>query len=71
MIDAMWSVRQGVSFPLGLASGSETTACEYGIVRPIGNRRRGEYYQSDDLIAVLDEISSVQGIRRLVATGMK
>lgn len=38
-------------------------ACEYGMLRPLGNRRRGEFYQSDAILAVLDGISSMQGIR--------
>lgn len=42
-------------------------ACEYGILRPIGNRKRGEFYQSDEVIAVLEEISDTQGIRRMLA----
>lgn len=42
-------------------------ACEYGILRPIGNRKRGECYQSDDVIRVLDEMSSIQGIRRMAS----
>lgn len=42
-------------------------ACEYGMLRPIGNRRRGECYQSDDMIRVLDEMSSIRGIRRMAS----
>ena len=30
-------------------------ACEYGILRPLGNRRRGEFFQSDEIVAVLEE----------------
>ncbi len=33
-------------------------ACEYGILRPLGNKRRGEFYQSDEIIDVLEEISA-------------
>ena len=40
-------------------------ACEYGILRPIGNKQRGEVFQSDEVIELLDEISSIDGIRRL------
>lgn len=40
-------------------------ACEYGILRPVGNRRRGEFYQADAIIDVLEEVSSLEGIRRL------
>ena len=42
-------------------------ACEYGILRPLGNRRRGEFFQSDEIVAVLEEISDIQGIRRIAA----
>ena len=42
-------------------------ACEYGMLRPISNRRRGEFYQSDGIIDLLDDLSSIQGIRRLFA----
>lgn len=42
-------------------------ACEYGVLRSMGNRRRGEFYQSDAVIEVLEEISNVQGIRRVVS----
>ena len=42
-------------------------ACEYGMLRPLGSRRRGDFYQSDELIDVLEEISSMSGIRRMLA----
>lgn len=42
-------------------------ACGYGMLRPLGSRRRGDYYQSDELIAVLEDISSSEGIRRVLA----
>lgn len=42
-------------------------ACEYGILRPLGNRQRGECYQADRILEVLDEISSIAGIRRMMA----
>ena len=42
-------------------------ACEYGILRPIGNRRRGAFYQADDLIDVLEEASDVSGMRRILS----
>ena len=42
-------------------------ACEYGILKPLGNARRGDFYQASELIAILEEISSMAGIRRLVA----
>ncbi len=43
-------------------------ACEYGMLRPIGSKRRGEFYQSDDIVNLLDDLSSAQSIRRLFAS---
>ena len=43
------------------------TACERGILAKMGNAKRGAFYQATDLIAVLEEASSLQGIRRLAA----
>ena len=40
-------------------------ACERGILSKMGNARRGVYYQAPELIAVLEEASSLQGIRRI------
>lgn len=42
-------------------------ACEYGMLRPIGNRQRGEFYQADRIIDVLEEISDIQGIRCILS----
>lgn len=42
-------------------------ACEYGVLRALGNRHRGVFYQSDAIVDVLEEISSIQGIRRIVS----
>ena len=42
-------------------------ACEMGMLSPMGNRRRGVFYQCDELIAVLEDVSSMQGIRRILA----
>ena len=42
-------------------------ACERGILQKMGNARRGTFYQASDLISVLEEASSLQGIRRLAA----
>lgn len=42
-------------------------ACEYGILRPVGNAQRGVFYQADELIDVLEEVSDVRGIRRMLA----
>lgn len=44
-------------------------ACDYGMLRPMGNRKRGEFYQSDEIIDALDEISSQKEIRRILASG--
>lgn len=41
-------------------------ACEYEVLRPLGNRRRGVFYQADELIDVLEEASSLPSIRRMV-----
>ena len=42
-------------------------AVEYGVLRPMGNRRRGEFFQSDEIIDVLEEISGSEGVRRIVS----
>ena len=42
-------------------------ACEYNMLRAFGNKRRGTFYQADDIIDILEQASNVQGIRRLVA----
>lgn len=41
------------------------TACERGILTKMGNAKRGAFYQAADLIALLEEASSLQGIRRI------
>ena len=46
-------------------------ACEYGMLQPMGNRRRGVFYQADRLIEILEEISSAQGIRRVLSGGIR
>lgn len=51
------------------ASNLVARACDYGILRAFGNKRRGRFFQSDELVDVLEEISSVEGIRRVLATG--
>ena len=43
------------------------TACERGILARMGNAKRGAFYQASDLIAVLEEASSLEGIRRIAA----
>ena len=42
-------------------------ACERGILSKMGNARRGAFYQAPELIAVLEEASSLRGIRRIAA----
>lgn len=49
------------------ATGIISRACQYGILRPVGNKQRGDCFQSDDILTVLDEISSTAGIRRMLA----
>ncbi len=43
------------------------TACERGILAKMGNAKRGAFYQATELIAVLEEASSLEGIRRIAA----
>ena len=43
------------------------TACGRDILQKMGNARRGAFYQAADLISVLEEASSLQGIRRIAA----
>ena len=42
-------------------------ACERGILAKMGNAKRGAFYQAPGLIAVLEEASSLEGIRRIAA----
>ena len=39
-------------------------ACEYGFLRQLGSARRNRFFQCDALLAVLEEASSEEGIRR-------
>lgn len=43
------------------------TSCERGILARMGNAKRGAFYQASDPIAVLEEVSSLEGIRRIAA----
>lgn len=56
---------------LGITRRASTTviekACAYGMLRPVGGRLRGGFFQADELIEVLEEISDMQGIRRVLA----
>lgn len=42
-------------------------ACEIGILKKMGNAKRGAFYQAPALISILEEVSNVSGIRRLAA----
>ncbi len=41
-------------------------ACEYGIVRQLGGAKRNRFYQADELLAILEDISSKESIRRIL-----
>lgn len=43
------------------------TACERGILAKIGNAQRGAFYQAPELLEVLENASSIQGIRRIAS----
>ncbi len=55
---------------LGVSVRTATTvvnkACELGILKPMGNRRRGIFYQCDELIQILEDVSSMEGVRRML-----
>lgn len=42
-------------------------ACERGILSKMGNAKRGAFYQAGELVGILEEASSLQGIRRIAA----
>ena len=42
-------------------------ACEYGMLRPMGNKRRGDFYQADEIIELLEPVCDAAGLRRMVA----
>ena len=42
-------------------------ACERDILAKMGNAKRGTFYQLPGLIAILEEASGMQGIRRIAA----
>lgn len=54
---------------LGVTQRTATTlilrACEYGMLRHMGKRQRGDFYQSDAVLNVLDEISEATTFRSL------
>ena len=61
----------GLALPPRAASTLVGRACEYGMLRPLGSRRRGDFFQSDELIDILEEISSMPGIRRVLAGNVR
>lgn len=67
VVDVAFVARE-LSISPRAASSLMNKACEYGMIRPMGNRRRGEFYQSDAILAVLDQISDVQGIKRMLSS---
>lgn len=54
---------------LGVTQRTATTlilrACEYGMLRHMGKRQRGDFYQSDAIINVLDEINKASTFRNI------
>lgn len=54
---------------LGVTQRTATTlilrACEYGMLRNMGKRQRGDFYQSDAIINVLDEINEASTFRNI------
>lgn len=54
---------------LGVTQRTATTlilrACEYGMLRHMGKRQRGDFYQSDAIIKVLDEINEASTFRNI------
>lgn len=54
---------------LGVTQRTATTlilrACEYGMLRHMGKRQRGDFYQSDAIINVLDEINEASTFRNI------
>lgn len=39
-------------------------ACEYGIVRQLGGAKRNRFFQADELLAIIEDVSSKDAIRR-------
>lgn len=52
------------------ASSLISAACEHGMLRPVNKSQRATFYQSDDVIEVLEDISDMHSLRRSLATGM-
>lgn len=60
-------VADGLNISQRAARSLIETACERNILSKIGNAKRGSFYQASELLAILEEASSIQGIRRLAA----
>ncbi len=58
-------VAEGLAITTRAATSLIARACDYGILRPLSNRRRGEFYQADAVIDILEDISSDTGIQRM------
>lgn len=41
-------------------------ACEYGIVRQLGSARRNRFFQADELLEILEDISAKDALRRML-----
>ncbi len=60
-------ISEKLSITTRAASSMIAKAQQYGILRPAGAGARSVYYQADDLVSILEEASSVQGVRRMMA----
>ncbi|WP_165044879.1 hypothetical protein [Adlercreutzia sp. ZJ138] len=60
-------VAEGLAITDRAARNLIEAACERGILSKLGNAKRGAFYQAADLIVILEEASSIQGIRRMAA----
>ncbi len=60
-------VAQGLGVTHRAAQSLVNTACERGILEKMGNAQRGAYYVAFALVEILEEASSLQGIRRMAS----
>lgn len=67
VVDANY-VANGLEITPRAARSLVERACAYGILKRMGNARRGVFYQAPELIAIAEEASSMEGIRRLALT---
>lgn len=67
VVDANY-VANGLEITPRAARSLVERACAYGILKRMGNERRGVFYQAPELIAIAEEASSMEGIRRLALT---